>query len=207
MTPVEAITVNNARQYVEHLPAIKAAARRLTGDERSAATQVAASCDCVIDVEAAFDSVADAGSPDEQIGSAGRVDVVAVNDDGVLVLTEVKLYVNPEIRSKTEPAVCAQLIEYYEWARDHADEIRTAYAHVLPYRKDLNLTSATARNVTGLDVVPRLLIIGFDSAHLSALDDIEKNIVEGLRGRIPGFGKAHIRRVGSPSNVRKHHLL
>jgi hypothetical protein len=104
----------------------------------SAATHVAASCDCVIDVEAAFDSTAEADSSDEQVGSAGRVDVVAVNDDGVLVLTEVKLYVNPEIRSRAEPAVCAQLVEYYDWARDHADEIRTAYAHVLAYRRALN---------------------------------------------------------------------
>jgi hypothetical protein len=207
VSPVEAITVNDARQYLEHLTAIKAVAQRLTGDERSAATQVAASCDCVIDVEAAFDSAAEFDLSDEQGGSAGRVDVIAVNDEGRLVLTEVKLYANPEIRSRTEPAVCAQLVRYHQWARDQGDDIRSAYAQVLGYRRELNLTSSAVRDVTGLDVVPRLLIIGFDSSHLSALDAIKKNIVHGLRGRIPGFRKAHIRGVGSPSNVRNRHLF
>jgi hypothetical protein len=90
--PVEAITVNNMRQYLEYLPAIKDVARQLIGEERSAATQVAASCDCVIDVEAEFDSAAEVDLSDEQVGSAGRPDLVAVNDDERLVLTEVKLY-------------------------------------------------------------------------------------------------------------------
>ena len=70
-TPVEAVTVNDALQYVEHLSAKKDAARRLTGDERAGATDVAASCACVLDVEAAFDSVVEANSSDELVGSVG----------------------------------------------------------------------------------------------------------------------------------------
>jgi dihydrofolate reductase len=53
---------------------------------------------------------------------------------------------------------------------DHVRSEQATHAHVLAYRRDLNLTSATARNVTGLDPVPRLLILGFESAHLGALD-------------------------------------
>jgi hypothetical protein len=205
--PLEAITVNDARQYVDNLSAIKATARRLTGDERSAVSQVAASCDCLIDVEAAFDSAIEAQAPDEQIGSAGRVDMVAVNDKGELILIEVKLYRNPEIRSRTEPAVCAQLLAYHEWARDHANHIRTAYARVLDYRMKLNLRFNAVRDITGIDDVPRLLILGFDRSQQRALNAIKENIVDGLRDRIPGFPKAHIRDVGGLSNVRNDHLL
>src|SRR2546423_2787365 len=121
---MKVIVVNDALQYVEHLQAIKDVARRLTGHERAGATQVAASCACVLDVEAAFDSVIEADSSDEQVGSVGRVDVVAISDHGTLILTEAKLYSNGELRSRTEPVVCTQLIEYYNWARDHAGDIR-----------------------------------------------------------------------------------
>jgi hypothetical protein len=205
-TPVEAVTVNDALQYVEHLSAIKDAARRLTGDERAGAAQVAASCACVLDVEAAFDSVIEASSSDEPVGSVGRVDVVAINDHGTLILTEAKLYSNGELRSRTEPVVCTQLIEYYNWARDHAGPIREAYSSVVAYRKALNLRSTPVANVVDLDVIPRLLIFGFDSAHRKPLADIKRNILAGLRGRIPGFEEAHIHTVGSPSNVDRHHL-
>jgi hypothetical protein len=205
-TPVEAVVVNDTSQYVEHLSAIKDAARRLTGDERAGATQVAAACACVLDVEAAFDSVIEAHSSDEQVGSVGRVDLVAISDQGILTLTEAKLYSNAELRSRTEPLVCTQLIEYFNWARDHAGEIRNAYSSVLAYRKDLNLGSASVATVVDLDVIPRLLIFGFDGAHRKPLADIKEKILSGLRDRIPGFAEGHIRTVGSPSNVDSRHL-
>jgi hypothetical protein len=203
---VEAVTVNDVSQYVRHLPEIKDAARRLTGHERAGATAVAVSCASVLDVEAAFDSIVETDSPDEQVGSVGRVDVVGVNDQRMLTLTEAKLYSNGELRSRTEPVVCTQLVEYHNWARDHADEIRDAYSSVLAYRKALNLKSIPVADIVGLDVIPRLLIFGFDSAHRKPLADVKSNILSGLRDRIPGFGEAHIRTVGSPSNVDSHHL-
>ena len=191
---------------MEHLPAIKDAARRLTGDERAGATQVAASCGSVLDVEAAFDSVLEANSSDEPVGSVGRVDVVSINDHGTLILTEAKLYSNGELHSRMEPVVCSQLIEYYNWARDHAADIREAYSSVVAYRKARNLRSTPVANIVDLDVIPRLLIFGFDRAHQKSLADIKSRILSGLRNRIPGFVEAHIHTVGSPSNVDRHHL-
>jgi len=206
-TPVEAVIVNNALQYVEHLPEIKAAARRLTGKERSGETAIAASCACVLDVEAAFTSVGVASdSSDEPVGSVGRVDIVAVNDQGRLALTEAKLYANAELRSRAEPVVCTQLVEYYNWARDHQADIVQAYTDVHGYRAALGLPSEAVPHVVDLDVIPRLLIFGFDSSQESQLAGIKNNIITGLRGRIPSFQEGHIRTVGNSSSVRSHHL-
>lgn len=73
-------------------------------------------------------------------------------------------------------------------------------------RKELNLKSPPVANIVDLDVIPRLLIFGFDSAHRKPLADIKRSILSGLRDRIPGFVEAHIHTVGSPSNVDRHHL-
>jgi hypothetical protein len=202
--PVEAVTVNDALQYVEHLPEIKAAARRLTGKERSGETELAVSCACVLDVEAAFNSAGD--SSDEDVGSVGRVDIVAVNDHGRLTLTEAKLYANAELRSRTEPAVCTQLVEYYNWAQDREADIVRAYIDVHGYRTALGLTPESVPRVVDLDVIPRLLIFGFDGTQRSQLAGLKSNIIAGLRGRIPSFQEMHIKTVGSPSSVRAHHL-
>lgn len=206
--PVEAITVNNEVDYVEHLLAIKAAGRRLTGHERSGEIEIATSCPCVLDVEAAFDSAAPSDSPDDDIGSGGRVDIVAINDGGHVTLTEAKLYSNSEIRSKTEPIVCTQLVEYYTWARDHAPAIIRAYTDVQDYRRKLHLrlASESVDTAVDLDVIPRLIIFGFDSTQKSQIPGIKNKIVEGLRGRIPEFQETHIRAVGNPSNIGAHHL-
>jgi hypothetical protein len=203
---VEAVTVSDAAQYVNHLAAIKAAARRLTGDERAGATRIATSCGCVVDVEAAFDSQVDTDTDDDTVGSAGRVDVVAVNNQNALTFTEAKLFENAELRSRTAPVVCAQLIQYHDWAREHQREILEAYSSVLGVRARLRLRRPPPSRVTEVDVIPRLLIFGFDSAHRKALSEIKKNILSGLDNRIPGFTAGHIRTVGSASNVDSHHL-
>ena len=206
--PVEAITVNNEVDYVQHLPAIKTAARRLTGHERSGEIEIATACPCVLDVEAAFDSAAPSDSSDDDIGSVGRVDIVAINDGGRVTLTEAKLFSNSEIRSKNEPTVCSQLVDYHNWARDHASDIIGAYTDVQDYRRKLHLrpVSEPIPAVVDLDVIPRLIIFGFDSTQRSQIPGIKSKIVEGLRGRIPDFQETHIRAVGKPSNVGAHHL-
>jgi hypothetical protein len=203
---VEAITVSDPAQYVQYLAAIKTAARRLTGDERAGATRIATSCACVVDVEAAPESQVDIDTEDDTVGSAGRVDVVAVNDKNVLTLTEAKLFENAEPRSRTEPVVCAQLVQYYEWAREHQREILDAYSDLLGVRARLRLRRPPPSRVTEVDVIPRLLIFGLDGAHRKPLSEIKKSILSGLGGRIPGFTEWHIRTVGSPSNVDSHHL-
>ena len=204
--PVEAITVNDSSQYVEHLGAIKAAARRLAGTERSGETDLAASCPCVLDVEAAFNSAGAGPDSEEPIGSVGRIDIVAINDRGQLTLTEAKLYSNGELRSRTEPVVCTQLVEYYNWARDHEADIIAAYSQVLAYRRDLGLTSEPLPQIAGLDVTPRLLIFGFDKAQKSLLADISQRIISGVKDRILNFTEKQIRTVGGPSSLRAHHL-
>ena len=124
-----------------------------------------------------------------------------------MTLTETKLYSNSEIRSKTEPAVCMQLVEYYNWAQDHVTEIVQAYTKVQEYRRELRLRQVVdSPKVVDLDVIPRLLIFGFDATQRGRIVRIKGRIVEGLRSRVPGFQEMHIRAVGNSSNVGAHHL-
>jgi hypothetical protein len=205
--PIQATVVDNPYRYVDNLQEIKAAAERLTGEERIGEINIAGRCKCVLDVETTF-SGSDV-SDDDPGRLGGRIDIVALNGKGCLILTEAKLYSNSEIKSKPThiPDVCDQLVEYHEWARSNRKEIIAAYVDVQKFRKRLNLRSCEDDVIPrDLDLRPRLLVFGFDRAHQAALTDVKERIVKGLQGRIPDFDKRYIQTVGRTSSVREHHL-
>lgn len=206
---IKAIIVTDEEAYASHLTHIKAAARRLTGEERKGTNTIAARTDCVVDIEAAYADAAETDDIEEEDPSSGRIDIVALRDDGVIVLTEAKLYSNSEIRSRDVPMVCNQLIDYHSWAQANKRDIIDAYCAVHEYRGELHL-DLVPRGGGGaprdLDPVPRLLVFGFDRAHSASLRDMTASIVNGVNGDIPGFDGKKIQAVGGVSNVTESHL-
>ncbi|HWG32738.1 MAG TPA: hypothetical protein VN650_01125 [Gemmatimonadaceae bacterium] len=197
------LVVDSVKAYTEQLHYIKAAAGRLTGKEREDENTIALRCNCVLDIEAAFNNESASEQSDDDT-AGGRVDIVAL-ENGTLSLTEVKLYGNGDVRSSAIPAVCGQLQGYYTWAKENQTQIVKAYNKVAKYREELHLVSE-AQPVERLDPTPRLLIVGFDRSQQSSLGGIKARIIENLNGCVPGFDKQHIRTVGSASNVRAAHL-
>jgi hypothetical protein len=198
------LIVDNVVDYAKYLNFIKAAAGRLREDEVEAENEIAVACECVLDIEAVLN-----GGPETELGyarTAGRrFDIVALSKDGTLTLTELKLYKNGDVRGSEIPTVCAQLADYYALAKANEAEIIAEYAKVEAFRKDLHLTS-TARPVNRLDLVPRLLIVGFDKAQRKNVLGLKKNIKTQLQQDVPGFDDEHIRVVGNASNVTSEHL-
>ena len=195
-------TVKSERDFAEHLDQIKEAAALLGGEERAGANLVAAGHSCFLDLEAAFDGGdADDAGPGTQ--KRGRVDLVAVDSQGRLVFIEAKLHSNGELRSRRDvPDVCGQLADYARWIDREGATILEAYRRAWTLRQQLGLPRPS-RMPEALDPIPRLLIFGFSSSDRTDLDGDVTKILEGLRTRLPRFGRQCVLRFGSP---RSFHL-
>lgn len=212
-TAPKAIVIKDIDDYVKHFPQIKRAVKLLTGSERWGANKIAKKLGAVVDVEAAFS--AEAKSTNSEFEDAGlgpgRVDLVAVAE-GRIVCTEAKLFVNGELRSTPVPAVCSQLISYHRWLKRNAKPIQSAYKNVCGYYGRLKgnffeQRLSAAGGKLSVDLIPRLLIFGFDRQQRGSLGKMKKRIKDGVGNQIPGFEIEHIRAVGKPQNVNTDHIL
>jgi hypothetical protein len=211
---LQAVVINNTQDYVTHFKRIKNIVRTLQGSERRGENQIAARLGAVIDIEAAFATEADAANMEFEDASLGpgRIDLLAVADDTRLVCTEAKLFDNGELRSATTPAVCGQLVAYFQWLDRNAEAIKEAYGNVAGYYKRLEgrffqQRSCATKGRYSIDPIPRLLIFGFDSHQRKSLEEVKHQVCKGVRDQIPGFTPKHIRCVGKPGNVQAPKVL
>jgi len=207
------VTVTSADGYVRHFSAVKALARELASKERAGVNDIAARHKCVLDIEAAFNTLRepkDSGLAPEPVG--GRVDLVAADQEGQLVFTEAKLFANDELRLDPIPPVCTQLISYHRWLKDCGQDIQEAYTHMIDTccleGKFFQRWNGLRGKKLTVDPIPRLLIFDYDEARDAAeLEQIKKRIVEQVCRLIPEFGLGHIRCQKQASRVTPQDIL
>lgn len=208
----ESICIDNAQAFAKNIAKVAGLINLQVGEERKAENKIAANNAIVVDKEAAFTSEAEKGDTGDvrQDDQAGRVDLVAV-DKGTLVFTELKLYSNPELYARTEPAVCGQLITYHRWLTDYSEEIVGAYEELGTLYGRLKGKTFKRRcdllnGKLCIAPIPRLLIVGFDSEQVKRAKAFAGSICKNLGGRIKDFDRRHIRLVGNAKKVKGHHL-
>ncbi len=212
--PPKPIVISDPSGFVDHLKTIKEIVRTYFGPERQGENEIAVGLKQVIDIEAAFDTATEDDDSEFEGNDLrhGRVDLVAVSENGRIVFTEAKVFKNRERRSSRIPPVCGQLILYHEWIRDHESDIRAAYTELASvyqclkgkfFRGRIHPVDATLT----VDPVPRLLVYGFDSSQQKEAPHITRSILDGVGDAIPGFTKNLIRFVGSAGSVTSAKLL
>ena len=182
---------------MKHFSAVKALARDLASRERAGVNDIAARNKCVLDIEAAFNTLRepkDSGLSPEPVG--GRVDLVAVDQQGQLIFTEAKLFLNGDLRLEPIPPVCSQLISYHQWLTDGGREIQDAYTHVIDTchleGKFFKRWDGLQKKRLRVDPIPRLLIFDYADKDATEVEQITKRISEEVCQRIPGFRLEHI---------------
>lgn len=205
--------ISNLESFAENLPGVITRARRFGQGERSDENTIATNLSCVIDIEAAFSPDADDSKDDPEsisLAQPGRIDLVSVDREGVVRFIEVKRYQNPDLRSRSAPAVCSQLASYHEWITDDLENIRAQYTRLLGLYRELqgNFFGTRLRPEAELrvDPIPRLLITHFDRAQLPIANQMREHIANSTRALIPGFDVGHVLAVGGAGNVQCHHL-
>jgi len=212
--PPKPVVITTADEFAAHLKRIKTVVRTHSHRERRGENEIAARLPLVIDIEAAFDTATEETESEFEGDTLrqGRIDIVAVSQEGRLVFTEAKVFKNRELRSTRVPAVCEQLVLYHRWIKEHVDEIQAAYARLRSTYRDLRggFFQNRFENVNAdltIDPVPRLLVFDFDSHQEKAAKPIRESVCEGVARAIPSFTRDHIRFVGSSNNVAAGHLL
>lgn len=214
VNPPTPIVISDPKGFVEHLKAIKEVVQTYFGPERQGENEIAVRLKQVIDIEAAFDTATEDDDSEFEGDDLrhGRVDLVAVSENGHIVFTEAKVFKNRELRSSRTPPVCGQLILYHEWIKDHESNIRAAYTELASVYQNLHGKFFRGRiHPVGakltVDSVPRLLVYGFDSSQQKEEPELKQPILDGIGDAIPGFTKNLIRFVGSPRSVTSAKLL
>lgn len=196
----KSVIVKDTQDYVKHFEDVKALAKEVASSrERAGVNHIAAGNGCVLDIEAAFNTLSeprDSGINPEPVG--GRIDLVAVNQQSQLIFTEAKLFLNDDLRLDPLPPVCSQLISYHQWLESCRAEIQQAYTCLIatcPLKgKFFERWDSLREKTLTLDPTPRLLIFDYDADRDGAeLEQIKKRIVEEVSPRISGFGPQHIR--------------
>jgi len=135
--------------------------------------------------------------------------MVVLRKDGVLIFIEVKDHSNhKDLRSKTRPPVCDQLLEYHEWLKDHRDEVAAAYTNSRKLLKQINCRHPLAGDEPlKVDTIPRLLIFGYDTPQQTKLrKEIVPLIVRCTAQEIKGFGGQHVLARGAASGFTDEQL-
>lgn len=200
-TPGVGLQIRDLAAFSENYVKIKSNVQRLAGIERKVENDIASRADVklgiVIDMEIAF-SKKDIKDTDAMSGDAiltarasnyapgiakssrvrvpSRMDFAMMTADGSLLFFELKLYENPELRSKDSPPVVDQLRAYTNLLQNQTQAIERAYQGVLESWRDLHGTffkrrSQLASTKLRVDTHPRLLIVDFD-------DDQKKGYLE-----------------------------
>lgn len=210
--PPRAVTIKNTQEYVKHFPKVKALAKEVAGSrERAGVNEIATRNRCVLDIEAAFNTLSEpkesAINP-EPVG--GRIDLVAVDSQCQLIFTEAKLFENDDLRLEPRP-VCSQLISYHRWLKKSKEEIRQAYTCLIakcPLQgKFFTRWDSLREKALTLDSIPRLLIFGYGKRDKRDVEDIRDRIVKEVSLLIPGFGPQHIRYQERATQVHASDIL
>lgn len=198
-----------------------------SGYERAGTNRIACGQLSVIDMEAAHSDEDDLALADEfsrhlarldpeapQKHRAGRFDLVRVNAKGQLIVVETKEYLNVELWKKGGQPVVEQLGQYHRWLVRNQEAFRVGYDNVLSIASRLHGDAfARVGNTAGdptklsVDVVPRLLIFGYDGDQEVSARSLRKDIARNAVPTIPDFTEDHVRTVGDPTNVKSHHLV
>jgi len=207
------VIVKDTKGYAKHFRDVKVLAKEVAGsDERAGVNDIAFRNKCVLDIEAAFNTLRepkDPGIKPEPVG--GRIDLVAVDQQCQLVFTEAKLFANDDLRLDPFPPVCSQLISYHRWLERCRAEIQQAYTCLIANCRLLGRfftrwDSLRDKSLT-VDPIPRLLIFDCAKRDKAEVDQIGERIVEEVSRRIPGFGPQHIRCQERATQVRASDIL
>ena len=142
--------------------------------------------------------------------SAQAVDLGAIDDKGKLVLFEVKLFENKEIRSAKTPSVLKQLLKYEKIIKRHEQKILNAFKDQFELYSQLKgrfFRQKKRLSPQSLSIYPRvrLIITDFDSAQRDALLlSIRKTIEDGMDWE---ENSPDLITVGLPQNINESHLF
>jgi len=167
---------------VKHYTKIKNRINIFTGKERQAVQYLANNVLQIIDIEIGFEGEL---KQDARKKSVPRIDMAAITDKGTVVFFEVKLFDNPEIRSKRIPPVVGQLSKYRKILHQKGDEIINAYQEQLNIYDQLDgkFFKKRSRRIKNLSLYPyaRLIVTDFDASQRDLmLPTIQKAIEKGV---------------------------